>query len=303
MNNKVSSLSNLLHQQVEDMKSGKQAENPIWTRYSALDRRINGFCLGEFVVVGGRPAMGKTQLLINLALNISKNHPVLFITNEDSEQLITQRFLSSISDIPRYILRMGRLDDEEKQKLILQSETFANYHLYINETPCLSVEEFKTLCINQIKEKNIQVIMIDNLQALHSETCKYTERSSELEYITKELRRTAQEQQICLIATSQLNRNVEHRRGLYNKKPVLSDLKDCGSIEEEADKIIFIHRPEYYGFVKDECGNSLENVVELLISKNRNGETNEVRFLKTKDFTNFVEPETLSLNFDNKQNE
>ncbi|GHT29963.1 hypothetical protein AGMMS49574_08200 [Bacteroidia bacterium] len=267
----------------------------ISSGYSDLDQLTGGFSPGELVVVGSRPAMGKTQLLINFAFNISKSSPVLFIEYESSEQLLVARFLASISDIETQKILRKSLSHSEWEQFNLKVAPFYKQQLFIDSHPETDIDVLKAHCIREIEEKHIKVIMIDCIQSLNAYH-HYRNREAEVSYISKELKKLAIEHDICVIVTSNLNRSVESRYGIEGKRPLLSDIRESGSIEQEADKVIFLHRPEYYKIMEDEHGNSLIGIAELLIEKNSSGAQGIVKLKRTEGFTNFVDFHFPSLN-------
>ena len=296
----VISIKDLLDKQLNILQGNEQAEHVIINSGFEKIEELGGFYLGEFAAIASSSCMGKTKLLVNLALNISLKNPLLFISYQHAENAIAKRFLSSISNDESFTFdtasRFARLKEEEKQHLMELSDSFNNYHLYINANPPLSLDKLKTYCVIEIEKNNIQVIMIDGFQYINTGTCNHTTNTDELEYITQELKDFALDYNICLIVTCPLNRNADKRKGFNNKRPVLSDLKGCGVTEQYTDKIIFIYRPEYYGFDTDENGNSLINIAEIVVAKNRNGFEGRMFCSMAKGLKSFIEikPKLLS---------
>ena len=254
--------------------------------FDDFDTQFGGFRLGEFVVVGGRPAMGKTQFLVNLSLNLSATIPVLYVTFDLSESLLTSRFMAALSGVPASSILQHKLEPNQWNQLDIKCREFAKRQLFIYDSCDTSIAALKAYCQKQIQEKGIQVIVVDYLQLLTSyNRRKY--RELEVSYISRELKSMAKEHKVCVIASSQLSRAVEGRPGLDGKRPHLSDLRDSGAIEQDADKVLFIHRPEYYGIIEDYTRNSLRNVVEIIVAKNRSGRLGEIQLLKADDFTAF----------------
>ena len=251
-----------------------------------FDKLIGGFRLGEFTVVGGRPAMGKTQFLINISLNISATVPVLYVTLDLSEFILTSRFISSVTEIPASNILQHNLNATQKYRLADIGNEFTKRQLLIHDCCNTSISALKASCQKLISERGVKVIVVDYLQLMTSHRHrKY--RELEVSYISRELKNMAKEHNICVIASSQLNRGVENRTGLHNKCPQLSDLRESGSIEQDADKVLFVHRPEYYGFTEDEEGNSLDCRVDIIVAKNRSGRLGTVYLLRDNEFTNF----------------
>lgn len=257
----------------------------IKSGFSDFDTQFGGFRLGEFIVVGGRPAMGKTQFLVNLSLNISTRVPVLYVTLNLSESLLTSRFISAVSEIPVGNILQNDLDAKQKNRLFAIANEFTKHQLFIHDCCDSSIAALKALCQKQIQENRVQVIIVDYLQLI----CSYKHRYRELElsYICRELKNIAKENSVCVIASSQLSRSVEYRSGSEGKRPLLSDLRESGAIEQDADKVLFIYRPEYYAYFEDAHGNSLINTVEIIVAKNRNGSLGEFRLFRDDNFTNF----------------
>jgi replicative DNA helicase len=262
----------------------------IKSGFNNLDALIGGFSPGEFVVIGGRPAMGKTQLCVNLALNISKNQPVLYFTFDLSEHLLTSRFLAAITGISASRILQHDLSGDELLRVTSLKEQLQQYRVSFNDSCNSSLPAFRSHCIRQIEENGIKIIMVDYLQLMSSNRYRNS-RELEISYITRELKTLARDHQVCVIATSQLSRAVESRSmaGL----PKLSDLRDSGAIEQDADKVIFIYRPEYYNIDVDEQGNNTEGLTELIVAKNRNGAVGSAKLMRNgifSSFTDYVEP-------------
>jgi replicative DNA helicase len=265
------------------------AEDAISSGFSDLDQLMDGFLTDEFVVVGGRPAMGKTQLLINFALHISKNAPALFLSYGISEQLIVSRFLASISNIESQKIAHKKLSNSELKQLEEKIALFHQHQLFIDSHPETDIDILKAHCIRKIEEEHIKVILIDCIQSLNSMGRHYRNRDAVMSYICKELKKLAMEHHVCVIVASNLNRSVENRASYDGKRPQLSDLRDSGSIEQEADKVIFLHRLEYYKILVDEQGNDLTGIAELIVAKNSSGALGNITLKRTEGFTNFVD--------------
>ncbi len=256
--------------------------NLIKTGFASLDREIGGFSLGEFVVIGGRPSMGKTQLLTTLALNISLSTPVLYFTYDLSEYLLTSRFMASLSGIATNKILQNNLTDDEKIELFSLKKQIQKHKIFINDSCHNSVSAFKAQCLKQIQENGIKIIIVDCLQMMSSKKDK-NDRKHEINNFSKELKNIARDNNVCVIASSQLSRAVEFRGG--DMRPQLSDLRESGAIEQDADKVFFIYRLEYYGITEDTEGNSAEGQAELIISKNKNGSLGTIKLQRDAHFT------------------
>jgi replicative DNA helicase len=262
------SFVDLYKNKIECIENNTQTINSIQTGFNNLDQLINGFNLGEFIVFGARPGMGKTSLMINLALNFSKSFPVLYFTFDLSENALSSRIISNLTSIDTEKITHQKLEDKDLTTIQNIENTIELFQLYINEGYSHSMTSFRLHCEKMINEKGVKFIFIDYIQLMSSHKYK-NRRELEVSHISRELKRIAKELNVCVIATSQLSRAVEQRGG--DKKPILSDLRESGAIEQDADKVIFIYRPEYYGFTQDEDGNATFNLMQLLVVKNRVG--------------------------------
>jgi replicative DNA helicase len=246
----------------------KPEYQPIKTGWRNVDETIEGFRPGEFIVFGGRPGMGKTIVLIDLIKRISLRDPVLLIALDLAAVQISNRIVSSILDYNLQIKGPEDLRNIDKEKLDFLTNYLEVMQLSICETTFDSMFALKSYCEKMVKEKGIRVIAIDYLQMLSSKRYRHN-RELEVSYISRTLKKIAKDLNICMIVTSQLSRSVETRGG--DKRPQLSDLRESGAIEQDADKVIFVYRPDYYGITTDEDGNSTQGLLELLMVKNRTG--------------------------------
>lgn len=282
---KAKGLAELVAENLRQLNEGVGENAVIKTGFEDFDTAFGGFRLGEFVVIGGRPGMGKTQLLINLSLNISISIPVLYITLDLSESLLTNRFIASISGIPAHDIILERINEGQKDKLASLEHEFNRRHLFIYESNSNSIATLKTYCQHQIEMNEVKVIIFDYLQLIsHYKYHKF--REQEVSHICMELKSIAKRNNVCIITSSQLSRSVENRLGSVGKHPLLSDLKDSGMIEQSADKVLFMHRPEYYKILEDDKGNCLKGVVEIIMAKNRIGAIGHIRLIKDDYFVN-----------------
>ena len=278
------SIGDLVSENLALLNKETHQGNAIKTDFDNFDRSYGGFGFGEFIVIGGRPGMGKTQLLVNLALNISVEIPLLYFSFEMSEFSLTCRFISSFSGIDVHRILQNELTDEQKNKLVSIGNNFNNHKLYVNDSCNNSITALKALCLKHIEENGVKVIVVDYLQMMSSNKYR-NNREYEISQISRELKNIAKDNNICVIATSQMSRAVETRGG--DKRPQLSDLRESGAIEQDADKVIFIYRPEYYGIDSDEDGNSTAGLIEIILAKNRNGYLGTVKLMRDANFTKF----------------
>lgn len=243
------------------------------------------FQLGEYTVIGGRPAMGKTQLLVNLALNMSANVPVLFLSYDLSDSAILKRMIANLTGISLNRLELGKVNDLEKKLIASMEKEFSQRQLFINDRGYSNVSHVRDLCRTNKINHDVKVVFIDHLQLLG--TSRYrNNREMEMSYVSRSLKTIARDYNILIIAASQLSRSVEQRGG--DKRPQLSDLRESGAIEQDADKVFFLYRPEYYGLLQDEDGNSTQGLSELILAKNRSGFNTRYMFGRDKNFTRLV---------------
>jgi replicative DNA helicase len=260
---------------LDQLHNSKDQVQLFKTGFPGFDEKFGGLGCGELVVVGGRPGMGKTQLLVQLTLELSKTVPVLFFTYDLSSFHLSQRFMSAVSALSVNQIIYGQLSAEQRSKLSQDALQLSAHQILLNETAHSSMEDFKALCKQHVEADKVKVVVIDYLQLL-SERKTRQNRDAELSFITRELKNLAKDLQICIVASSQLSRSLETRGG--DRKPLLSDLRESGAIEQNADKVLFIYRPEYYGFMQDEYGNSTQGLVELIVAKNRTGHLGSIYF-------------------------
>ena len=275
LNASTTPLFSLVTAQRDQMNNSAEQVQLFKTGLPGFDEKFGGLGCGDLVVVGGRPGMGKTQLLVELTLELSKTIPVLFFSYDLSQFHLTQRFMSAVSALSVNQIIYGQLSAEQRSKLSQDALQLSAHQILLNETAHSSMEDFKALCKQHVEADKVKVVVIDYLQLL-SERKTRQNRDAELSFITRELKNLAKDLQICIVASSQLSRSLETRGG--DRKPLLSDLRESGAIEQNADKVLFIYRPEYYGFMQDEYGNSTQGLVELIVAKNRTGHLGSVYF-------------------------
>ena len=257
----------------------------IKTGIPQYDNTYGGLVLGEFVVFGGRPAMGKSHLFVNLAVNIAAENEVLFYSLDLSSYMLTARVLSAITrfQINNYL---GQFYSESQQKAIdLAQLEIDRLKLRIIDKHSQSMTAFKLIVKNHVETYGTKVLFVDYLQLLSSNRYK-NYRELEMSYVSRELKNLARELNICVVASSQLSRSVETRGG--DKRPILSDLRESGAIEQDADKVFFLYRPEYYCMYQNEDGESTVRQLELILSKNRNGPLANIFLKMDENYTTFV---------------
>lgn len=256
--------------------------------FSAMDRITNGWQPSDLVIIAARPSMGKTAFVLSMARNIAATHKrgVAFFSLEMSSLQLVNRLIASETELGSEKIRSGRLEPYEWQQLESKIENIVDAPLFIDDTPAISIFELRAKCRRLKMQHNIEIIIIDYLQLMTAGD-KNQSREQEVSMISRSLKAIAKELNVAIMALSQLNRSVETRGG--DKRPQLSDLRESGAIEQDADMVCFIHRPEYYGIDTDEDGNSLIGIGEIIISKHRNGALGTIPLKFEKNLARFVE--------------
>ncbi len=264
---------------LEDAQQRDDGLSGVPSGYTAIDRMTLGWQAADMIIVAARPSMGKTAFVLSMARNMVVEHkiPTAFFSLEMPSVQLVKRLMMSESGIESDKIRGGKkLEGYEWTQLETSIRELTEAPLYIDDTPALSIFEFRSKARRLALAHGIKVIIIDYLQLMTGppETQKGL-REQEVSAISRSLKAVAKELNVPIIALSQLNRSVETRGG--NKRPQLSDLRESGAIEQDADLVLFIHRPEYYGITEDEEGASLRGIAEIIIAKHRNGSVGDVQ--------------------------
>jgi replicative DNA helicase len=289
----MNTLASKLLKQIELLSQKEDGLTGVPTGFTELDRLTAGWQKSDLVIIAARPSMGKTAFTLSLARNAAMdfNKGVAFFSLEMSNLQLVQRLISMESEIPSSKLRNGQLEPHEWQQLHAAIERMSKAPIYIDDTPGINIFELRAKCRRLKAQHDIQLIMIDYLQLMSggSDSSKSGNREQEISQISRALKGLAKELNVPVIALSQLSRAVETRGG--SKKPQLSDLRESGAIEQDADIVGFIYRPEYYQIMEDENGNSTKGMADILINKHRNGALGEVRLRFIGEFSKFADPE------------
>lgn len=264
----------------------------IPTGYAKLDDYTSGWQRSDLVIIAGRPAMGKTSFALSLAKNIAVDYdtPIAFFSLEMNNVQLVNRLISNVCEIEGKKILNGQLDDEEWKRLDKNVRKLQAAPIYIDDTPGMSIFELRTKARRLVREKGVQVIMIDYLQLMNANGARFGSRQEEVSTISRSLKGLAKELDIPVLALSQLNRTIEGREGIDGKRPQLSDLRESGAIEQDADMVLFVHRPEYYRIFTDEKGNDLHGKAQIIIAKHRKGGTGDVLLNFRGEFTRFENP-------------
>ena len=262
--------------------------------FDALDKMTSGWQNSDLIIIAARPAMGKTAFVLSMCRNIAVANrvPVGMFSLEMSNVQLVNRLIVNVCEIPGNKLKNGQLAPHEWAQLDMNLKELIDAPLYVDDTPSLSVFEFRTKARRLVREFGVKLIIIDYLQLMNASGMSYNSRQEEVSTISRSLKGLAKELNIPIIALSQLNRSVENRVGLdandvNSKRPQLSDLRESGAIEQDADMVCFIHRPEYYKIYKDANQNDLHGIAEIIIAKHRNGEVGDVRLRFTGEYARF----------------
>lgn len=267
----------------------------LTTGYRELDDVTAGWQKQDLVIIAGRPAMGKTAFALSLLKNLSvdNNIPSAFFSLEMSKVQLADRLISNVSEVSGKKILNGQLNDDEWARLDSRLRLITDKPIYIDDTPGLSIFELRTKARRLVREKGVRLIMIDYLQLMNANGAKFGNRQEEVSTISRSLKGLAKELDIPILALSQLNRSVTNREGegAEGKRPQLSDLRESGAIEQDADMVILLHRPEYYGLKVDEKGKSWEGMAQIIIAKHRKGATKDITLRFRGEFTRFENPD------------
>ncbi|MBA4410666.1 MAG: replicative DNA helicase [Bacteroidota bacterium] len=260
--------------------------------FTAVDRMTSGWQKTDLIIIAARPSMGKTAFVLSMARNMAVEHkvPVGVFSLEMSSIQLVNRLLSAETELGSDKIKNGRLVGWEWDHFHRKLAILDDAPLFIDDTPALSIFEFRAKCRRLKLQHNIGAVIVDYLQLMTAGTDSRGSREQEVSMISRSLKAIAKELDIPVIALSQLNRSVESREG---KRPQLSDLRESGAIEQDADIVIFIHRPEYYQITEDEDGNSLIGIAEIIIAKHRNGAVGDVRLSFKKSLAKFADMENI----------
>lgn len=284
------SIKKLTHDAIDTItrlrEFGTKGITGIPTGFIDLDRILGGFQRSDLIVIAARPSVGKTALALSLARNIAVDYgiPVGFFSLEMAASQLSMRLISSQTGISNHKIRTGNLTQNDLNVVLKKITPLSNAPLYIDDSPTISLIELRAKARRLKTEHKVQAIFVDYLQLIDSPKADTRER--EISIISRTLKQIAKELDIPVIALSQLNRSVESRA---DKRPQLSDLRESGSIEQDADVVLFIYRPEVYGITKwyDKSTHPIEGVAEIIVGKQRNGPTGAFKMVYRKDLLRF----------------
>nr|MBP7472448.1 replicative DNA helicase [Prevotella sp.] len=280
-------------QAIQTAASNTSGLTGVPSGYTGLDNITSGWQAADLVIIAGRPAMGKTSFALSIAKNVAVDNdiPVAFFSLEMSNVQLVNRLISNVCEISGHKIQSGQLDRSDWDRFDKRLRNLMGKPIYIDDTPGLSVFELRTKARRLVREHQVKLIMIDYLQLMNANGMRFSSRQEEVSTISRSLKGLAKELDIPIIALSQLNRTVENREGNEGKRPQLSDLRESGAIEQDADMVLFVHRPEYYHIYQDEKGNDLHGMAQIIIAKHRKGATGDVLLNFRGEFTRFQNPE------------
>ena len=283
---------------IQKAAANKDGLTGVPTGYHKLDNITSGWQASDLVIIAGRPAMGKTSFALSMAKNIAADYkvPMAFFSLEMSNVQLVNRLISNCCEIQGSKILNGQLKPDEWERLDKRLNNLIGSPLYVDDTPGLSVFELRTKARRLVRDHGVKIIMIDYLQLMNANGMRFSSRQEEVSTISRSLKQIAKELDIPILALSQLNRGVESREGLEGKRPQLSDLRESGAIEQDADMVLFVHRPEYYHIYQDENGRDLHGMAQIIIAKHRKGATGDVLLNFRGEFTRFENPESAGNN-------
>ena len=288
-----SQVKGLMKEAIDELQAKKTRKDGITgvpSGFIDLDNITSGWQPSDLVIIAGRPSMGKTAFVLSMMRNASIDHemPIALFSLEMSSLQIVNRLISSEAELDSDKIKKGNLKDYEWQQLLHKTDQLNNAKIFIDDTPALSILELRAKSRRLKSQHDIQCIIVDYLQLMSGEYGKSSgNREQEIASISRSLKAIAKELNVPVLALSQLSRAVETRGG--DKRPVLSDLRESGSIEQDADMVLFIYRADRYDITEDEDGNLTAGVAEVLLRKNRNGPTGKVKLKFIERFAKFAD--------------
>jgi replicative DNA helicase len=274
-------------QELQVLKDHQDGLTGVPSGFTALDRITSGWQKSDLVIIAARPGMGKTAFVVSALRNAAVDFkiPVAIFSLEMASVQLVNRMISAEAELEGEKIKKGNLADHEWAQLVHKTSRLSSAPIFIDDTPALSILELRAKCRRLKAEHNIQLIVIDYLQLMRGD--QGGNREQEIASISRALKGIAKELNVPVLALSQLSRGVETRGG--DKRPQLSDLRESGSIEQDADIVMFLYRPEYYKITVDEDGMPTQGVGEVIVAKHRNGSTGTAKLKFIGKFTKFAD--------------
>jgi replicative DNA helicase len=279
-------------QELQVMKEHKDGLTGVPSGFTELDRMTSGWQRSDLVIIAARPGMGKTAFVVSALRNAAVDFkiPVAIFSLEMASIQLVNRMISAEAELESEKIKKGNLAEHEWAQLVHKTSRLSSAPIFIDDTPALSILELRAKCRRLKAEHGIQIIVVDYLQLMRGE--QGGNREQEIASISRSLKGIAKELNVPVLALSQLSRSVETRGG--DKKPQLSDLRESGSIEQDADIVMFLYRPEYYKITVDEEGMPTQGTGEVIIAKHRNGSTGNVKLKFIGKYTKFADLDSPS---------
>jgi replicative DNA helicase len=299
----VAPINMVIKEAIQEIEAAGKREDAlvgIPSGFTKLDRLTSGWQKGELVIIAARPSMGKTAFALSMARNMAIDHgrKVAIFSCEMSSVQLVNRLIISETDIPGDKIKNGRLSEDEWKQLDTRIKKLVQAPIFIDDTPAISIFELRAKCRRLMAQHKLDIVIVDYLQLMTGPE-NAGSREQEVSNISRSLKSISKELMVPILALSQLNRSVEMRGG--TKRPLLSDLRESGAIEQDADMVVFIHRQEKFGIPSFEDGSSTKGIAEIILAKNRNGPVDDVRlrfreekaqFIDIDEFDTDLSPET-----------
>ena len=276
-------------EQIEAAGKRESGLSGLQTGFHNLDKLTSGWQNSDLIIIAARPAMGKTAFVLSMAKNmaVDYNTPVAIFSLEMSNLQLVNRLISNVCEIEGEKIKSGRLSRQEWEQLNSRVRSLFSAPLYVDDSPSLSILELRTKARRLVKEHGVKIIIIDYLQLMNATGMKFGSREQEVSMISRSLKQLAKELNIPVIALSRLSRKVEERND-GNKRPQLSDLRESGAIEQDADIVCFIHRPEYYTRSTTDAENrDIRGMAEFIVAKHRSGSVDDIEMTFVARFARF----------------
>lgn len=282
----VSSVNELFADTLEKFATGKVNMPGVPTGFKYLDAYIGGLKKSDMLILAARPSMGKSALAMNIAAEVAKKHSVLFLSLEMNKTQLIERIVASAARVHATKIQHRNLDDAELERVLDEADRVNDMKLFIDDTAGIGLPEIKMKACKMQREHGLDLIVIDYLQLMQASKAYRGDRVQEVSELSRGIKSLARELNIPILALSQLSRAVESRA---DKRPMLSDLRESGSIEQDADIVMFLYRDDYYDHESD-----VKGLAELIVAKNRNGAIGRVPFRFEKEFVRFEEVTRLN---------
>lgn len=289
-------------QEIEEAKDKTDDLTGVPTGFRDLDKLTSGWQKTDLIILAARPAVGKTAFCLNLTMNAAMNanepFPVAFFSLEMGAGQLVKRLLAAVTEVTMDAITKGRMEEHEFIQMTQRMNKLASAPIFLDDQAALNIFELRAKARRLKQKHDIKMIVIDYLQLMQGSVDRGGNREQEISKISRDLKALAKELEVPIIALSQLNRSVESRK--ESKVPQLSDLRESGAIEQDADMVMFLYRPEYYGINNDEMGQPIEGETHIHIAKHRNGSTDTVKVRFIKEYQKFTDmPNDSFGGFDN----